>query len=37
MIRTTKEDVKYWDDILDQYEQSIGLPLYKDDSMLSEE
>jgi hypothetical protein len=37
MIRTTKEDVKYWDDVLDQYEQSIGLPLYKDDSMSSEE
>jgi hypothetical protein len=35
--RTTKEEVKYWDDILDQYEQSIGLPTYKDDNMSSEE
>jgi len=37
MSRTTKEDVKYWDDILDQYEQSIGLSTYKDDNMSSEE
>lgn len=28
MNKTSKEEVKYWDDILDEYEQSIGLPMY---------
>lgn len=37
MIKTAKEEIKYWDEILDQYEQSIGLPIYKDDSLSSEE
>lgn len=31
MIKTSKEEIKYWDDILDEYEQSIGLNLYKND------
>lgn len=31
MHKTTKEEVKYWDDILDEYEQSLGLPSYKND------
>ena len=37
MLKTSKEEVKYWDDILDEYEQSIGLPLYKDDYLSSDE
>lgn len=37
MIKTAKEEIKYWDEILDQYEQSIGLPIYKDDNLSSEE
>jgi len=28
MNKTSKEEVKYWDDILDEYEQSIALPAY---------
>ena len=31
MSKSTKEEVKYWDDILDEYEQSIGLPTYQND------
>ena len=31
MHKSSKEEVKYWDDILDEYEQSIGLPSYKND------
>ena len=31
MYKSTKEEVKYWDDILDEYEQSIGLPTYQND------
>lgn len=31
MHKTTKDEVKYWDDILDEYEQSLGLPSYKND------
>ena len=37
MIRPAKDDLKYWDAILDEYEQSVGLPLYKDDSLSSDE
>lgn len=37
MLKTSKEEIKYWDDILDEYEQSIGLPLYKDDYLSSDE
>jgi len=35
--KTTKEEVKYWDDILDEYEKSIGLPKYKNDSLSEDE
>jgi hypothetical protein len=37
MTKTSKEELKYWDDLLDQYEKSIGLPSYKDDNMPSDE
>lgn len=37
MLKTSKEELKYWDDILDEYEQSIGLPQYRDDNLGSEE
>jgi hypothetical protein len=37
MPKTSKEEIKYWDDVLDEYEQSIGLPGYKDDTMSSDE
>lgn len=33
MSKSAKEEVKYWDDILDEYEQSIGLPQYKNDNL----
>lgn len=33
MNKSSKEEVKYWDDILDEYEQSIGLPQYKNDNL----
>jgi hypothetical protein len=26
--KTSKEELQYWDDILDQYEQNLGLPEY---------
>lgn len=35
MNKTSKEEIKYWDDILDEYEQSIGLPQYNN-SLLPE-
>jgi hypothetical protein len=37
MLKTSKEEIKYWDDVLDEYEQSVGLPEYKDSSMSSDE
>ena len=37
MHKTSKEEIKYWDDILDEYEKSIGLSEYKDGSMPSDE
>lgn len=37
MHKTTKEEVKYWDDILDEYEQSLGLPAYKNDIFPEDE
>jgi hypothetical protein len=37
MHKSTKEEVKYWDDILDEYEQSIGLPQYKNDIFPEDE
>jgi hypothetical protein len=30
MLKTSKEEVKYWDDILDEYETSIGLGKYSE-------
>ena len=33
MNKSAKEEIKYWDDILDEYEQSIGLPQYKNDNL----
>ena len=30
MLKTSKEEVKYWDDILDEYESSIGLGKYSE-------
>lgn len=37
MLKTSKEEIKYWDDILDEYEQSIGCPAYRDDSLSADE
>jgi len=37
MLKTSKEEIRYWDDILDEYEQSIGLPEYKEDVLGSDE
>jgi len=37
MLKTSKEEVAYWDAILDEYEQSIGLPAYKNDALPSDE
>jgi len=37
MLKTAKDEVKYWDEILDEYEQSIGFSTYKDDTMPSDE
>jgi hypothetical protein len=36
-LQTTKEQVEYWDKILDEYENSMGLPSYKEDGMPSDE
>jgi hypothetical protein len=30
MLKTSKDEIKYWDDILDDYENSIGLGKYSD-------
>lgn len=37
MHKSSKEEVKYWDDILDEYEQSVGLPAYKNDVLPESE
>lgn len=37
MLKTSKEEIQYWDNILDEYEQSIGLPEYKGDVLSSDE
>jgi hypothetical protein len=37
MHKSSKDELKYWDDILDQYEQSLGLPLYKNDLLPENE
>jgi hypothetical protein len=34
---SSSDQVNYWDQILDEYEQSIGLPLYKNDVMPESE
>lgn len=34
---TAKEEISYWDNILDEYENSIGLPKYNSSSMSEEE
>lgn len=31
MHKSSKEEVKHWDDVLDEYERSVGLPTYKND------
>jgi hypothetical protein len=36
MTRTSKEDLQYWDKILDEYEQSLGFPEYVNHSGVSE-
>lgn len=35
--RTAKEDVAYWDSLLDEYEIKLGLPKYKYDSLPEKE
>lgn len=37
MTRTSKEEVAYWDEILDTYEKGLGLPLYSQDSVSEQE
>ena len=37
MLKTSKEEVKYWDDILDEYESGIGLGKYSDAHNFIEE
>lgn len=37
MHKTSKEELQYWDSVLDEYESSIGLSPYIDDSMPSQE
>jgi hypothetical protein len=37
MNKTAKEELQYWDSILDEYENNIGLSSYSSDSLQSEE
>jgi hypothetical protein len=37
MHKSSKEEVKHWDDILDEYEHSVGLPQYKNDILPENE
>lgn len=37
MTKSAKEEINYWDSILDEYENSIGLPSYAADSVSSTE
>lgn len=37
MLKTSKEEVKYWDDILDEYESGIGLGKYSDTHSFTED
>jgi len=34
--KTSKDELKYWDDILDEYENSIGLGIYSDSHSFTE-
>jgi hypothetical protein len=35
-VKTSKDELKYWDDILDEYENSIGLGTYSDSHSFTE-
>ena len=35
--KTSKEQVEFWDNVLDDYEKGIGLPNYSSDSLPEEE
>jgi hypothetical protein len=37
MTQTTKEEISYWDKILDEYESSLGMPSYVADSISESE
>ena len=37
MNKSSKEELQYWDTILDEYESSIGMPSYSEDTMPSDE
>jgi hypothetical protein len=37
MTQTTKEEISHWDKILDEYENSLGLPTYMAESMPESE
>lgn len=37
MTKSAKEELQYWDSILDEYEQSIGSPKYNQESMSESE
>lgn len=37
MNKTSKEQVEYWDKILDEYESSVGLPKYSRDALPEQE
>lgn len=37
MSKTAKEELQYWDSILDEYEKSISLPAYASNAMQEEE
>ena len=37
MARTSKEEVAYWDEVLDNYEKGLGVPQYSQDSISETE
>jgi hypothetical protein len=37
MVKTSKEELNYWDNILDDYEQTLGLPKYNADILPENE
>jgi hypothetical protein len=37
MVKSSKEELQYWDSILDEYENTIGLPVYNSASMSESE